>query len=357
MRMGRPRSTHKDLPTGFRCVDGRWYWRPTDATSRAVCDRLAPGRSSIPAGSSKAEARSWWVANVLPALSQEESPPADGTVASIIGEYLKSRKFLDLAEKTKVDYRRNLEALSAKFGAMRFAASEAEAARGAAFRRMHVAAHLDQALHPIAANRQIAALSSAFALAIRQGRTEYNPCREVERNAERPRDRLIDHHDYARLKHAAPPVIRIAMLLARLTAIRESDLLTLTWSQIRDGEIHIQPSKTRNTSRMKQRIRVTPSVAAVLRAAKTLRGNLRSMTVLHNGRGQPYTQSGFQTLWQRVVKASGVEDVHFHDLKARAVTDAERKRPGSGTNLAAHTDSKITRKIYQRAAVKAEPAR
>lgn len=357
MRMGRPRESHKDLPPGFRHVAGRWYWRPTDAAARAVCDVLAPGKASIPAGASKAEARAWWVASILPRLDAVAAPSAEDSVASIIDTYLISRKFIDLAEKTKVDYRRNLALMRDKFGTMRFATSDTEAARGACFRRMHIANHLDQSAHATAANRQVAALSSAFALAIRQGRTEYNPCRDVERNSERPRDRLISHSEYAKLKHAAPPIIRIAMLLARLTAIRESDLLSLTWHQIKDGEIHIQPSKTMNTSRMKQRIRVTKTVRLVLGAARTLRGNLRSTTVLHNSSGQPYTQSGFQTMWQRTVKKAGVPNVHFHDLKAKAVTDAERKRPGSGTNLAAHTDPKTTRKIYQRGAVKAEPSR
>lgn len=357
LRMGRPRTRDKDMPPGLREVAGRWYWRPTDAAGRDVCEQLAPGKKSIAAGTSKKEARAWWVRTILPRLEAQEAPSADDTVASIIDAYLRSPQYFGLADKTRVDYARSLAMLREKYGSARFATSEADAARGDRFRRMHVASHLDSATAKVAANRQIACLSSAFALAIRQGRTEYNPCRGVERNSERPRDRLIDHHDYAKLKHAAPPVIRIAMLLARLTAIRESDLLALTWHQIRDGEIHIQPSKTQNTSRMKQRIRITPAVRAVLEAARTLRGNLRSTTVIHTGHGQPYTQSGFQSMWQRTVKASGVHDVHFHDLKARAVTDAERKRPGSGTNLAAHTDSKITRKIYQRAPVKAEPAR
>jgi integrase len=115
---------------------------------------------------------------------------------------------------------------------------------------MHVASHLDDATAKAAANRQIAALSSAFAVAAREGRTE-----------------------------------------------------------------------------------------------------------IHNGSGQPYTQSGFQSLWQRTVKKSGVADVHFHDLRARAVTDNECKQRGSGSDMAGHVDPKTTRKIYRRGAVKVSPVR
>lgn len=357
LRMGRPRAKHKDMPPGMQEVSGRWYWRPTDTAARAVCEMLAPGKKSIPAGKDKAEARQWWVKHVLPRLDAQAAPSAEDTVASIISAYLVSPQFLKLAEKTRADYTRNLEAMRAKFGAVRFARSEADAVRGDYLRRMHIAAHLDGASAKVSANRQIAALSSAFAVAIRGGRTEYNPCRGVERNTEAPRRRLVTHSEYAQLKHAAPRVIRIAMLLARLTGMREGDLLTLTWRQIVGDEIHVTPSKTRSSTGIAQRIRITPALRAVLKAARKLRGDLRSVTVIHNERGQAYTQSGFQSMWQRTVKKSGVEDVHFHDLRARAVTDKERKERGSGSDLAGHADPATTRRIYRRGAVKVSPVR
>lgn len=357
LQMGRPRTKHKDMPPGMQMVAGRWYWRPTDAATRAVRDVIALGKSSVPAGSDKDAARRWWVANVLRRIESQDVAADDCSVASIIDAYLGSQKFHDLADKTRKDYARDLATLREKFGGMSFATSDADAAKGDKFRRMHVAAHLDDATKKTAANRQAACLSSAFKLAIRQGRTEYNPCQGVERNTERPRTRLVTHSEYAKLKHAAPPVIRIAMLLAKLTGMREGDLLRLSERQIVNGEILVTPSKTKNTSGISQRIKVTKTVQTVLNAAKSLRGNLRSMYVIHTRTGQAYTQSGFQSMWQRVVKASGVEDVHFHDLKARAVTDSERKRPGSGSDLAGHVDPKTTRKTYRRGAVKVLPVK
>lgn len=357
IKMGRPRTKHKDMPPGMQEVAGRWYWRPTDAASRAVCEQIAPGKTSIPAGKDKQTARQWWAKTILPRLDAQEAPDPDGTIASLVTAYLKSPQYLKLAEKTRAEYDRALKGLNSKWGGIRFARSEDEASRGDYFRRMHVAGHLDAAEAKVAANRQVAALSSAFAVAIRTGRTEYNPCRGVERNSERPRRRLVTHSEYARLKHAAPPVIRIAMLLARLTGMREGDLLALTWRQVSGGELHVTPRKTAESTGMSQRIVITPSLNAVLEAAKRLRGNVRSITVLHTGSGQAYTQSGFQTMWQRTVKASGVEDVHFHDLRALAVTDKERKDRGSGSDLAGHADPRTTRKIYRRGAVKVSPVR
>lgn len=355
--MGRPRSKHKDMPPGMREVAGRWYWRPTDAASRAACEAISPGKKSLPAGQDKAAARKWWATVVLPRLEAQEAPNNDDTVASVIDAYLISPQYLKLAEKTRGEYARDLGRLKEKFGAIRYARSEAEAATGEFLRRMHIAGHLDGAEKKTAANRQVAALSSAFAVAVRSGRTEYNPCRGVERNSERPRDRLVTHGEYAKLKHAAPDVIRIAMLLARLTGMREGDLLALTWRQVVGDEIRVTPAKTAASTGISQRIRVTPSLRVVLEAAKHLRGGLRSMFVIHNSSGQGYTQSGFQSMWQRTVKKSGVVDVHFHDLRALAVTAAERRERGSGSDLAGHADPATTRRIYRRGAVKVSPVR
>lgn len=357
--MGRPRTKHKDMPPGMREVSGRWYWRPTDEASRAACELIAPGKASLPAGGSKDEARRWWAKVVLPKLQAQEAAAASsaGTVAEVIADYLASPQYLWLAEKTRSEYARALDVLKAKWGSVRYARSEDEASRGEYLRRMHIASHLDGATAKVAANRQIAALSSAFAVAIRKGRTEYNPCRGVGRNTEAPRRRLVTHSEYARLKHAAPEVIRVAMLLARLTGMREGDLLALTWRQVVGDEIRVTPAKTASSTGISQRIRVTPSLRVVLEAAKHLRGGLRSMFVIHNSSGQGYTQSGFQSMWQRTVKKSGVVDVHFHDLRALAVTAAERRERGSGSDLAGHVDPKTTRRIYRRGAVKVSPVR
>jgi hypothetical protein len=44
---------------------------------------------------------------------------------------------------------------------------------------------------------------------------------------------------------------------------------------------------------------------------------------MFNSRGLPYTYDGFSTLWQRVRKESGIQDARIHDVRAKAITDAE----------------------------------
>ena len=42
--------------------------------------------------------------------------------------------------------------------------------------------------------------------------------------------------------------------------------------------------------------------------------------------GQPMTYSGAESAWKRAVKRVGVQSVHFHDIKAKALTDVDEKR-------------------------------
>lgn len=347
------------MPPGLREVSGRWYWRPTNAAGRDICARLSPGKSSMFAGETKSDARKWWVKTILPQLDAIEGS-ADDTVASIIDAYLLSPQYLELGDNTRRDYKGWLTWLRERFGTVRYAKSEAEAVRGDYLRRMHIAAMLDEAKaedKAVTGNRRKSALSSAFRVAIRTGKTEYNPCTDVANNTEHARVRLPTHSDYAKLRRVAQPVIRLALLIARLTAMREGDILRMQWSWITNGEIHVTPAKTKKRTGKTLRIFITPSLAKVLAACKKLRGNLRSTHVIHNRRGQPYTQDGFQSLWQRTLEKSGVEDLHFHDFKARAVTDKERKDPGQATVLAAHSSPAITRKVYLRGGQKVGPVR
>tara|TARA_B100002003_G_scaffold139271_1_gene128887 strand:- start:119 stop:403 length:285 start_codon:yes stop_codon:yes gene_type:complete len=61
--------------------------------------------------------------------------------------------------------------------------------------------------------------------------------------------------------------------------------------------------------------------------------------------GKPYTVSGFESIWQRVKKKSGIMDVCFRDIRAKAGTDKKREGGDAqvflGHNSAAMTDKYI----------------
>ncbi len=110
---------------------------------------------------------------------------------------------------------------------------------------------------PYLANRVLAALSSLISWCERQGlrRPGQNPCRGVEKYAERGHDRYLTTAEYARLGKAIRDAERTgevhkaalnAIRLLLLTGCRPTEVLTLEWSHVdlRAGVLRLPDSKT-----------------------------------------------------------------------------------------------------------------
>lgn len=343
LRMGRPRQTRKDLPPGLRWSDVKGYFY----YGTKVADGKRPYKHIGKV--TRDEAIKAWVK--IHGAVPDESP--DGTVGSLIDRY--AREVLPKKqESTRKQYEKQTVKLRELFGNRLYCTSEAQASTGKYFRRMDVQRYLSEATSPVMANRHIALLSSIYRHACNTGMTEYNPCLGVEKNTEKARTRYLERRELVALQHAAKesPIIRLIMLFGHITGMREGDILNLRWQQVKNGYIWIEQSKTGK----RQRIKVTWGVRSVLNAAKNLRGSLSSMHIFHTREGQPYTGDGFRAMWARVVKRSGVQDVHFHDLRARAVSDAIDSGRDGG-KLAGHSSDEITRRVYDRAPSKVVPNR
>ena len=340
LTVGRPRSSRKDLPPGlyFSARKGFYFYRPATGARASVYAHIGHVER-------EAAIRRW--VDLTGANEQGQA----GTVSELIDRYLRDG-LTKKAPRTHREYTRQAGKLRIVFGSIRYARSEAEAARGGVVVLMDVVRYLRVATKPGQANRDVSLLSEIFEHGRDCGLTEYNPCAGAPRNPERPRRRFVTWAEYARLRRAAKPVVRLAMLLTRLTGMRQGDLLRLRWSDVSERGVRVVHGKTG----FDQGLRLSWGLTRALDAARGLRGNLRSLYVLHTRRGQPYTTSGFQSMWQRTVARSGVADVHFHDLRARAVTDAENRR-GDGADLAGHTDPRTTRRVYRRGPVSVRPVR
>lgn len=335
--MGRPRIKRKDLPEGLYHDEKRGFYYRSSRGDRAF---VHIGKVDRAAAIKK------WVE--LNGLGEAEG----GCVSELIERY--QREMLPTKTgKTQAEYARLLGKLMETFGRHRYPKTETQAATGDFIRRMDINRYLREYPSPVMANRTVVLLKQVFEYARDNGLTEYNPCAGVRQNIEKPRDRLITHSEYARIKHVAPPVLRIIMLMARLTGMRQSDLLALSWLQIRGNEIHIVQKKTGK----KQNFFITQPIRSILEAAKLLRGNLRSLQyVFHQPNGNRYKAGALQSMWRLAAIKAGVVDIHFHDLRAKAVTDAIQ-RGQDGQKLAGHTTSEMTQKVYNRAASKVRPVK
>lgn len=204
-------------------------------------------------------------------------------------------------------------------------------------------------------NREVAMISHMLKHAIRWGLIDDNPCRNVMRFKETPRDRYIEDWEYQAFRDFAGSLIAAYMDFKLLTGLRKSDILKLKRGALKEDGIHVSISKTKK----KIIIEWTDHLREAVEAIKSLPRPINSLYLFSTRKGQPYTTSGFSSIWQRkMVKALETEVLKErftdHDLRAKTGSDAELEH---ATKLLAHLDAKVTKKHYRRKVPVVKPLR
>jgi integrase len=239
----------------------------------------------------------------------------------------------------------------------------------------HIARFLDKHFEtkPNASNKYRALFSLIFQHAVRKGLRDVNPASEVAGAEEGKRDRYITDDELAAIRAAAltgrdgratdsGPVIVCLIDLAYQTGQRISDLLALNWQDVSDEGIYFRPNKTVNSSGVQLLIEMTTDLRATLDAAKA--GKVKAIgPVICTQSGARFTYSGAQTAWKRACARAResyetackeatppvqpveihLRGMHFHDLRAKALTDAKRLRGAEAAQaLGGHTTADMT---------------
>jgi len=202
--------------------------------------------------------------------------------------------------------------------------------------------HYEMKQHPYQANRFLSVLSKFFnwceSLGLRPDNS--NPCRHVQKFAEKGRERFLSADELARLgavleqaetdglpwqvdesrptaKHLVPaeqrftvssPFVVAAIRLFALTGARLSEMLELEWSMVDLERQHLRLSDSKTG---RKSIYLNPPAVEVLANLPRLAGN-------------PYVICGekpgahlvnLQKPWRRIRKAAGLDDVRLHDLR------------------------------------------
>ncbi|WP_311030478.1 integrase [Mesorhizobium koreense] len=182
-----------------------------------------------------------------------------------------------------------------------------------------VARYRDQRLQTVATSSVIRELNT-LAHAIDIARKEWgvhlaqNPVRMVRRpSAPRGRDRRLSGDEEKRLLEACDagrsPHMRPLIILAIETAMRQGELLSLTWDDVdRDKRIaHLNLTKNGES----RDVPLSSRALAALDALKQLRADKRVV---------PSTKSALQQCWGHLRERAGAPDLHFHDLRHEAVS-------------------------------------
>ncbi len=213
----------------------------------------------------------------------------------------------------------------------------------------HIAKYLDKRgqTSPVRANREISLLSHILSYGMRWGALNSNPCIGVAKHKEKGRDRYITDSEFQGVRSIASELIAAVMDFAYITALRKGDILTLKLDQITEEGIRIKQSKTG----AKQLYEWSGGLHEVIDRAKAINQSLRATHLFCTRQGKPYSDAGFKAMWNRVqVKwaESGGQRFTFHDIRAKALTDA-KKMGMDAQSLAGHKNASMTeRYIKQR---------
>jgi len=235
-------------------------------------------------------------------------PAPEGRLLALLQAYEKSQNFLGLSDRTRSDYKSQIEKIEQRFGDCPNKALADQRTRGVFLDWRDELA--------LKSRRQADYVFQVFALVLawakHRGKITANPLERIGRVYDGTRiDFVWSTDDEARFLQHAPAHLHLALLIGLWTGQRQGDLLRLPWSAYDSAHIRLRQRKTGR--------RVTIKVGAPLKAA--LNGTpRRSPIILTNKAGRPWTEHGFRASWRLACIKAGITELHFNDLRGTAVT-------------------------------------
>ncbi|WP_236698418.1 tyrosine-type recombinase/integrase [Xylophilus sp. Leaf220] len=273
-----------------------------------------------------------------------------GTLTELWRTYLTMPQWHRLSERTKLDYAAYSVKLLEVMGQV-----SARMIRPADIARYLRVERVDA---PIRGNREIALLSNLMTVAVERGDIDVNPCKQVKRNLERPRTEAPEPAElscfitWLAKQGAQREVVAMMAEFAAAAGSRRTEFLHLTLPQIDStaGVIRLMRAKQHGGSKRAENVVITPAMENLVRRLRALHRPDGCVHVFTTRDGNPYTDSGFASTWQRAM-ASAVKDkvvarrFTFHDLRAYYTTQ-HKALYGALPEL--HADAKTTARVYDR---------
>lgn len=283
---------------------------------------------------------------VLKRYEQEKHHQESGIFFErIINDFFKSADAKELSPRTVKDYLSYALTLIKVFGKM----------KPNAIQPHHIRLFMDSlaiergtALKPAlaTANRHKACMQKICSWARSVGRLKDNPCVGISKRKEKSRDRYITDSEYNAIYSNAAAPCQVAMEISYLCMARISDVINLTMRDVLDDGLYIKQGKTG-----KAQIKLySPRLLKAIASARSLprKRGLTTIFLLSKPDGSKYTIRAIQAQYSTAKALSGVNDLTFHDLKAKGISDLEGtladKNHAAGHTTLAQTQ-KYDRKI------------
>ena len=177
---------------------------------------------------------------------------------------------------------------------------------------------------PVAADRSLPVLSVILKEAELLGyrRAGSNPCRGIRRYRRKGRERFLSDDEIRRVATTLSahetrwPLEVAAVRLLLLTGCRKGEILTLRWSDYRDGHLFLRDSKTGPKT-------VWLSSAAHRVLDRIPRTSTSVFPLRHAYQSQ--SRSWLTRFWHRIREKTDLSDVRLHDLRHSYATFALRR--------------------------------
>lgn len=221
------------------------------------------------------------------------------------------------------------------------------------------------------ARHEVRCLSALMTYARQVGSIKHvNPCFGLQLPSGGPRERYVTDEEFLAVRELAPPMIAHAMNLALLTGMSQIDILQIEPRQLLADGILFDRQKTGQAQLIEWNDELRAEIAAIQaeqphssrRESKVVELHAKPRPLICKRNGKPFSSSGFQTAWQRllVIASEGVKNQDgtwlrppvissrftFHDIRAKSLSDAKSLEEAAARG--GHADSRITQRVYRR---------
>ncbi len=203
----------------------------------------------------------------------------------------------------------------------------------------------NQGAKPASINRELAMMSKAFNLAMKEWEwVENNPMSKVPKEKEdNERDRWLTEDEEKRLLDNSPSWLKDIIVFDLNTGLRMGELLSLQWNRVNlfRKTIVIQESKNgkpRTTP-------LTQKAADILTERSKIR-NIKNDLVFTSTVGTRIDGDNLRRAFKKALKKAGIEDFHFHDLRHTFATRLAQNGVDIYTisKLLGHKDIRMTQR-------------
>ena len=287
--MGRKRKVRLDLPERVYFHHGAYYFVHATGKWEKLDNDYA-----------KAMAR--W-AEILRTPNQTAQ-----TVGELLDRYIRD-VLPNKAPRTQKDNLTEIRFLRSFFGAMAIQS----------VRPTDIVTYRDTREAKTRCNRELALLSHAYSMAVEWGLATINPCRDVRRNKEVPRDRYVTDEELEKFKEICPLWLKTYLSIKLLTGLRQQDLLAMTWENVSDTHLRVVPLKTQSRKPVRLAFVLTSELSSLINSLPK-----RGDTCFSTPKGTKYSASGFASTWTRLMRRfelAGQKRFHEHDIRGKVATD------------------------------------